>query len=87
MNQILKDKVYNRGTKKQALFLAEIGGMNDEEKEIFLMMHEGKTDLFIQEEFALSRRAFDRIEEAISAKLLLAVFECITHYQEYLSAQ
>lgn len=42
MNQCLKDSVYNRGTKKQAVFMAEIGGMNEEETEVFLLIHSGK---------------------------------------------
>lgn len=77
MNQVLQNRVYNRGTKKQAEFLADIGGMNEEERQIFMLLHDGKTELFIQEEVGLSRKAYERIEESVRAKLLLAVFECI----------
>lgn len=82
MNQILKDTVYNKGTKRQAQFLAEIGGMNEEETEIFFLIHEGKTDGYIQDVCNLSRRSYERIEESIRAKLLLAIFECINHHME-----
>ena len=82
MNQALKDAVYNKGTLRQVNFMAAVGGMNEEEKEIFQLIHEGKTDIYIQQELNLSRKAYARIEEAIRAKLLLAVFECINHYMD-----
>lgn len=82
MNQILKDTVYNKGTRKQVNFLAEIGGMNDEEKEIFNLIHAGKTDAYIQDSMNLTRRTYERIEESIRAKLLLAIFECINCHME-----
>ena len=77
MNQVLKRTVYQRGTEKQALFMAELGGMNDEETQMFLLLHSGKDDQFIQDMMSVSRSAMERIEEALRAKLLLAVFECI----------
>lgn len=82
MNQVLKDTVYNKGTKKQVEFMAEIGGMNEEKKAIFFMIHEGKTDSCIQDTLNLSRRSYERVEESIRAKLLIAVFECINHHME-----
>lgn len=77
MNQFLKRSVYQRGTEKQALFLAELGGMNEEEKQMFLFLHAGKDDQFIQDMMNISRSAAGRIEESLRAKLLLAIFECI----------
>lgn len=77
MNQCFKDRVYNRGTLKQVEFLAELGGMNQEEKEIFILIHGGKTESYIQDIKGLSRKSYERIEENIRAKLLIAIFECI----------
>lgn len=82
MNQVLKDSVYKKGTIRQVDFMAEVGGMNEEERAIFRLIHEGKTDIYIQQELSLSRKAYARIEESIRAKLLLAVFECINHYMD-----
>lgn len=82
MNQKIKNVVYTKGTKKQAEFMARIGGMNEEEKEVFLMLHEGKTTDCITITMGLSRRSYERIEESIRAKLLLAVFECINKHME-----
>ena len=82
MNQVLKDSVYKKGTIRQVDFMAEVGGMNEEERAIFHLIHEGKTDIYIQQELSLSRKAYARIEESIRAKLLLVVFECINHYMD-----
>lgn len=77
MNQIIKDTIYGKGTRAQVQFLADMGGMNEEETQILFDLHDGRSDLWIQEERGLSRKAYDRIEESIRAKLLLAVFFCI----------
>lgn len=83
MNQCLKDAVYNRGSQKHVDFMAKLGGMTDEEKNVFQLIHEGQTDLFIQEETGLSRTAYRKVEDSVRAKLLLAVFECINECLEH----
>lgn len=84
MNQILKDTVYGKGTQRQVNFMAEIGGMNEEERQMFQLIHEGKSDIYIQQEMSLSRKAYERIEELVRSKLLIACFECINcHMEEY----
>lgn len=82
MNQILKDTVYGKGTKQQVQLMAEIGGMNEEETTLFMHIHNGLSDITIQEEMGLSRKAYERIEESVRAKLLLAIFECINYYRD-----
>lgn len=82
MNQILKDRIYRYGTQKQVDFMAELGGMNEEERKVFNLIHQGKSDLFIQEELNIGRKCFSRIEESIRAKLMIAVFECINTKME-----
>lgn len=77
MNQIIKDVIYGKGTNAQVKFLAKIGGMNEEEQEIFMYFHQGKTDAYIQDEMGLSRKAYERIEESVRAKLTIALFTCI----------
>lgn len=84
MNQILKDTVYGKGTKRQLEFLAHIGGMNEEEYMVLKNIHDRKTDSYIQDTMGLSRKAYDRVEESVRAKLLIAIFECINcHMEEY----
>lgn len=77
MNQNLKNVVYGKGSQKHIDFMAEIGGMNDDEKAVFQMLHERKIDEVIQAELGLSKSAYIQIEESVRSKLLVAVFECI----------
>lgn len=85
MNQCLKDTIYGKGTQKQVDFMATLGGMNELETKVFQLIHEGKTDLYIQEELALSRTSYQKVEDSVRSKLLVAVFECITCHMEHLT--
>lgn len=77
MNQNLKDCVYGKGNDEQVDFMAKMGGMNDEEKKFFIMLHKGKSDTFIQDELGISRSAFIKIENSVRSKLCIAIFDCI----------
>lgn len=77
MNQNLKDCVYGKGNQKQVDFIAEIGGMNKEEKTVFNLLHEGKSDTFIQDELGVSRSAYIKLEDSVRTKLTVAIFHCI----------
>lgn len=79
MNQAIKRSVYQRGNQAQVEFVARLGGMTEEEQRLFKMLHDGLTDLEIQEELALSQKAYNYVEQSVRAKLLLAVFDCINY--------
>ena len=79
MNQILKNRIYSYGTQKHVDLLAKLGGMNEEETKIFNLNHQGHTDLYIQEEMGISKSCLGRIEESISAKVKIAVFDCLNY--------
>jgi len=83
MNQVLKDVIYGKGTQEQVDFMAYLGGMNEEEKQVFQMIHEGETDLNIQVYMGVDKKTYQRIEESVRAKLLIAVFECINCHLEH----
>ena len=83
MNQNIKARVYQRGTKDQAKFMARISGMNEEQEKLFLLLHDGKDDDFIRDVLGLSKKSFDRVEDAVRVKLLLAVFDCINYTMEH----
>lgn len=78
MNQALKDAVYGKGNSEELSFLARCGGMNAEETEVLKLIHDGNSDLNIQEQMHLSRRAYERVENSVRSKLCIAVFHCIT---------
>lgn len=77
MNQVLKHDIYGRGNKQQVEFVAQLGGMNEEETKMLMMLHDQKPDSYIQDVMGIDRKAFNYIESAVRAKLLLAVFDCI----------
>lgn len=77
MNQVLKDAIYGKGTSEQIEFMARLGGMNEEELTMFKLFHQGKSDIYIQQEMNISRKTYSRIEEAVRAKLTIAMFTCI----------
>ena len=77
MNQVLKNSVYRKGTQRHINFMADLGGMNQEERDVFQLLHEGYSDLDIQTEKCMSKSAYESVEEQVRSKLLLAVFDCI----------
>lgn len=77
MNQVMQRKVYQLGTDEQAEFLADIGGMKGEVKRAFLLLHDGYKEQFIRNELGIEHDAYTLIEEMVSAKLMLAIFDCI----------
>jgi len=83
MNQIIRNLIYMKGTTEQCEFMAKKGGMNEEEKRLFFLIHDGRNELYIQEEMGLSRKSYERIEESVRQKLLIAVFECINIHMEH----
>lgn len=79
MNQLLKDCVYTKGTKEQIDFMAQLGGMNEEETMVFNYLHQGKSDTYIQDAIGVSRSAYDKIVLSVRTKLAIAIFDCINH--------
>lgn len=77
MNQVLKHEIYGRGNKHQIEFVAELGGMDEEEKKILSMWHYQKADGYIQDILGFDKKTYGNVESAVRAKTLVAVFDCI----------
>ena len=77
MNPVIQRRVYQMGTVEQAGKIAEIGGMLPEEKEAFLLLHAGKKEKYIMDELGMTEKTYANVESAISAKVMVAVFQCI----------
>lgn len=84
MNQYLKFAVYTMGTRNQCDFMAQLGGMSEDEKTVFTMLHDGRNEVEIQDKLHLSKSAYDLIEERVRKKVLIAVFDCINFRMQYL---
>lgn len=77
MNQVLKDNVYRLGNNHHVDHLAKLGGMDEEEHRVFMLLHKGLSDINIQADLNLSRKSYERIEKTVRIKLSLALFELI----------
>lgn len=80
MNQTIKEVVYKKGTTKQIDFIAKIGGMNEEETNVFKLIHEGRSDEYIIDVLGLTRKSYKKVEDAMRIKLVIALFECINSH-------
>ena len=83
MNQVLKERVYGMGTRFHVEYMANLGGMNEEERAVLMLLHEKKKDKYIEDTLSLSKTTRERVESAIAAKLLLAVFQCINYHIDH----
>lgn len=83
MNQCLQSCVYTMGNRKQCEYIAELGGMNDEEREIYLMLHEGTTADAIQGLRPIDRKAYEKVEDSIRKKFAVGVIACVTYKMEH----
>lgn len=80
MNQTIKEVVYKKGSHKQINFIAEIGGMDEEETSVFKLIHEGRSDEYIIDVLGMSRKSYKKVEDSMRTKLVVALFECINGY-------
>lgn len=80
MNQTIKEVVYKKGSARQINFIAEIGGMDEEETSVFKLIHEGRSDEYIIDVLSLSRKSYKKIEDSMRTKLVVALFECINSH-------
>ena len=79
MNQVLRRRVYGKGTQRELDYIAQVGGMNAVEREVFMLLHDGHDAEYIKAELYIDRKKYDEIENAISTKLAIAVFYCINN--------
>lgn len=82
MNQVIKRVIYTKGTPEQVDYIAKIGGMSDDEREVLRCWHDAKTDLFMQEEIGCDKKALSDIEICTRMKVAIAVFRCIDRCME-----
>lgn len=87
MNQILKRRVYQQGTRKMVRYLAELTEMSPDETEMFLMFHERKDDQYVMDTLGMSKDSFKLIEESMSTKLLLGILQCINYCEDNMPAK
>ncbi len=78
MNQVLKN-IYQLGNNAQVGFIAELAGMTEDETYLFHKLHDGETDLNIQQDMNLSRSVYEDMVDAVRIKLIIGIFDCINY--------
>ena len=48
MNQAIRDRFYSQGNKKHVEYVIRTSGMNEQEAELFRMLHNGAYDLLVE---------------------------------------
>lgn len=77
MNQALRSRVYGKGNRHHIAFMVELCGFNETEAKMFRLLHEGRSDQFIEDSLGITKPTREALEECIGAKLGIGIFECI----------
>ena len=83
MNQALRERFYSQGNKKHIDYVARVSGMNEQEAEIFRLMHNGADDLMVESAMCIDRKRRSQLEKMVAQRVSFAVLHaldfCIAH--------
>ena len=79
MNQALGERFYSQGNKKHIDYIARISGMNDQEAEIFRLMHNGADDLMVESTMCIDRKRRARLEKMVAQRVAFAVLHALDY--------
>ena len=82
MNQVLKRKVFHRGTVKQWKFISRLTEMTEDEEKALLLLHDHKDDQYIQDELGINRKTFDLIMESMCSKVFFGLTMCVNYARD-----
>lgn len=77
MNQAIRSRVYGKGNRHHVEFMVDLCGMNETEAAVFRLLHDGRSDSYIEDAVGITKPTREAIESSVSAKLGIGVFECI----------
>lgn len=77
MNPVVRNRVYGKGNRHHVEFMIELCGFNDLESDMFRLLHEGKSDQYIEDALGITKPTREALESSIGAKLGIGIFECI----------
>lgn len=86
MNQVLRNRVYGKGNRHHIAFLIDLCGFNETEASMFRLLHEGRSDQFIEDALGITKPTREALEESIGAKLGIGIFECINKAMDIMEA-
>lgn len=77
MNPVIRNRVYGKGNRHHVAFMIELCGFSEVEAQMFRLLHDGRSDQFIEDSLGITKPTREAIEESIGAKLGIGIFECI----------
>lgn len=85
MNQAIRNRVYGKGNRYHVAFMIELCGFNETEAAMFKLLHDGRSDQFIEDKLGITKPTREALEESIGAKLGIGIFECINRTMDIMS--
>lgn len=82
MNPVVRRRVYGKGNRHHVNFMIDLCGLTTAEAQMFQLLHEGRTDQFIEDSMGITKPTREAMEESIGAKLGIGVFECINRVMD-----
>lgn len=77
MNQALRERFYSQGNKKHIDYIVRVSGMNDQEAEIFRLMHNGADDLMVESVMCIDRKRRSQLEKMVAQRVSFAVLHAL----------
>ena len=77
MNQALRERFYSQGNKKHIDYVIRISGMNEQEAEIFRLMHNRADDLMVESVMCIDRKRRSQLEKMVAQRVAFAVLHAL----------
>ena len=79
MNQALRERFYSQGNKKHIDYIVSVSGMNEQEAELFRMMHNGADDLMVESTMCIDRKRRAQLEKMVAQRVSFAVLHALDY--------
>ena len=77
MNQALRERFYSQGNKKHIDYVVRVSGMNEQEAEIFRMLHNGADDLMVESTMCIDCKRRSQLEKMVAQRVSFAVLHAL----------
>ena len=77
MNQALRERFYSQGNKKHIDYVVRVSGMNEQEAELFRMLHNGADDLMVESTLCIDRKRRSQLEKMVAQRVSFAVLHAL----------
>lgn len=79
MNQALRERFYSQGNKKHIDYVVRVSGMNEQESELFRLMHNGADDLIVESTMCIDRKRRSQLEKMVAQRVAFAVLHALDY--------